>query len=316
MSTRRNLFGALLGALACIAFLAGCPENDDPEVSCAFDSQCDEDQVCVAQRCEFTCESEADCFGDEVCQMRDDGEGTESICVAPVQTGCDQESDPTQYCIDQLGDEEAFCFNNVCQLPGDDTTYYVAYVHDVTTDRCDDTTYDIPTDGSKLMHIALVDGDTGSYIAYGAAVEYYYGNDEVFYGDVMDVLDGTAPDYDSMCPLIESHDHSVQDSNFREDAVVAIGCGGEVFVRFYDSAGNGIPIESGDIIEVNEYGPFCSDQNNHTTQSGDDFYDVYVCPGPDVSQTQAEGIETDITTCLKLNAAPATGLTDHLVSLP
>ncbi len=315
MSMKRNLAGVMFGLLGAGLLLTGCPE---PGTTCAMDSDCGDNQICIPATgtCEFTCDSDTDCIGDERCLERpSDGAG---YCAIPaVGEGCSEQDDPTQYCIDQLGDDDAICMNDACIIPngGEDATFYVAYVHDVTTDRCDDMTYDIHTDGTKLMHVALLDS-SGAPIAYGAAVEWYYGNDDVWYGEVENVLDGTEPNYDQFCPLIEDNPHSNQQSNFREDALAAIGCGGEVFVRFYDDDGDAILIEDGHIIQVNAYGQVCSEQNTHTTQSGDDFYNVYICEGPNVSRTQAEGIETDLDTCIRLNSSPvAGGPTEHNVNL-
>lgn len=331
--TMKRVLAGVVGTVGAAVLLAGCPELDNGQTTCVRDTDCGAGQICITatNTCEFTCNSDADCIGDEECIPRpSDGALYCAVDSDEQPTGCDFEDDPTAFCQAQLGDDDAFCLNNTCVIPGEEEDeYYTVYVEDVTTARCGDTTFGWPTNGSKLMHVALQDAQ-GNYIAFGAAMEFYYGEggtEDPFFGHIPDVLDGTQPNYEGTCPVLEDQPREGggvrQGTNFHESAVVAIGCGGEVFIRFFDSAGAAIPIFDGDIIEVNEYGPFCSDvvaalpgNDGHTTQTGDDFYNVSVCPGANVSRTQAEGIFTDPATCIQLNSAPATGLTVHTVSLP
>ncbi len=287
---------------------------------CVEDEDCGSGMLCLADEgtCEFRCDTIDDCIGDEACVERDsDGAGYCLPGGGGGPQGCSSEPNPDGYCVEELEDSEAICQNNMCVIPNGGGTgdgYYVAYVHDVTTARCDDMTYETETDGSKLMHVALIDS-AGTYRAYGVAVEWYYGTNDVWFGEVEDVLNGMAPNYDAnMCPEPASQSGANGLTNFHEGAVVAIGCGGEVFVRFFDGS-QPIEIEDGDVIEVNEYGPECSAVNSHTTQTGDDFYDVYVCEGPAVSLDQAWFLETELDTCVRLNSSPATGRTSHTVSL-
>ena len=326
--TMKRVITGLVGTVGAAVLLAGCPELDpNGQTTCVRDTDCGAGQICITETntCEFTCTTEADCIGDEECVPRpSDGALYCRVPTSEQPTGCDFEDDPNGFCVAETGNPDAICLNNRCEVPGEEEPeFYVVYVEDVTVDRCSDSTFGHPTNGAKLMHVALQD-EQGNYIAYGAAVEWYYGTggaEDPFFGLVEDVLDGTAPNYEGICPVLEDQvraDGTVRTgTNFHESAVVAIGCGGEVFVRFFDSAGAAIPIFDGDIIEVNEYGPFCSDQlTNHTTQTGDDFYNVSVCPGPNVSRTQAEGITTDVATCIQLNSAPVTGLWEDRVNLP
>lgn len=302
--------------------LSGCPEPQ----TCAFDSDCDGTDICVSNSCIGTCQSDDDCILDEECLPRPTGTGDQMTCQLPSdntnqnQVECTENSDCDESIGEFCDEQTNTCVGGQNQTPAEQ--FFTVRVHDVTTDRCDDDTYGFITAGTKLMHVALLDSDGQTVLHYGTAVEVNYGVDddgfEVFFGVAETVIDGSAPDYLQHCPLVEDQWHernqTTIQTNFNEDYIVALGCDGDIFVRFFDGDNNPVEIEDHHIIEVNEYGPFCSEvfQNqqsgSHAPQTGDDFYNVYICD---------DGLTTqpiDINDCFILNGAPATGRTSHPVS--
>ena len=114
-----------------------------------------------------------------------------------------------------------------------------------------------PNPGSDIVFASLED-EAGTVLGY-ATLDYdgTTGDDNTF--NLGANIDGAAPSFTGTCP------------EFDETSVTALGCGGEIGVRFLDDSGTPIAIGSGMQIRVFEYGGQCS------TGSVDDEYEVSLC---------------------------------------
>ena len=269
-----------------------CMGDDDPGQDCVFDDDCAEGEVCYGgDVCVATCDGDGDCVaGEEFCAERDDSASDQQICYALAGPGdaCETHEDCQSHLI--CDDED-----NVCVDPDSQVFYHTVLIADVTAfeadpdaDRCADTTHGHDTAGAKVMAVILRNAETGAIEAYGDTVGFNRGTGSDF-GDPFNVIDGFAPDYENECPDFEEVTHqgtgnSFQ-SNFYADAVVAIGCDGELYVQFPVDADGGdfnpIVLDESYEIEVREFGPFCSadfeDMHGFDNQSSDDYYDVFLC---------------------------------------
>ncbi|RVU42562.1 hypothetical protein EA187_15335 [Lujinxingia sediminis] len=274
MDIKRNVAGLFFVAVGGLGLLAACGEIDSEE-SCTFDDDCTGGQVCDLTVCVDTCETNADCSGTDECVDRPGGaEG--KVCRAAEAPGDDcRDADfgdcpDGQVCNDVSGQ---------CVEPGEGPAeYYTVRINDVTDvegdDRCGDTTYGYATAGAKIMYVELKD-DSG-VIAYGEAVgdDITAGSDFI---NTFDVIDGSAPDLVDQCPADEAfvrldNDNEIT-TNFTDQTVVALGCGGSLYVQFRDENDNLIALDESHTINVGEFGPAC----NATAQTSADYYDVYIC---------------------------------------
>ncbi|WP_158542645.1 hypothetical protein [Lujinxingia litoralis] len=308
MNIQRNLAGLFFVAVGGFGLLSACGTTTSEE-SCTFDSDCTGGQVCDQTICVDTCETNADCAtGDECVARPGDAEGMVCRAASVPDDDC---NDPD---FGECPDEQVCSASTGQCVPIDEvpTEYYTVRINDVTDveapDRCDDTTYGYNTPGAKIMYVELRN-ESGNPIAYGEAVGDDIGAESEFF-DTFTVLDGLAPDLDGQCPLDETFNRNDAEgteitTNFTDSTVVALGCGGSVYVQFRDEeTGDLIVLDESHTIVVGEFGPTCND----TAQSAPDYYDVFLCTaaGSDVSSPES---------CdeVPLNADALTGVTSSNV---
>ncbi|TXD38053.1 hypothetical protein FRC98_03910 [Lujinxingia vulgaris] len=309
MDIKRNVAGLFFVAVGGLGLLAACGEIDNGEESCTFDDDCTGGQVCDLTICVDTCESTADCSTGEECVARPGGaEGM--VCRAAEEPG-DDCRDAGNECSDGLICDE---FTGDCVEPGQETPeYYTVRINDVTDveapDRCEDSTFGYNTAGAKIMYVQLQDS-TGAVIAYGTSVGADYAQGTDFIND-FDVIDGAAPNLVDQCPVDEAFvrgdDGTEFDTNFTDQTVVALGCGGSLYVQFLDGNDDPILLDESHTITVGEFGPACND----TAQTAADYYDVYICTDAGSNVSTPDNCDE-----VPLNAEAMTGVLGTQVSLP
>ena len=332
MNTLKRMTGLLLVGLCTALALTGCPDeafednDNDEEPECFNDEECAEDaEICYgedgeddfyeAQTCVETCESTEDCFEGDVCRDRDDIDSDETICLEPPAQCTDSDQCPTDWFCDGTEAEPGECIDSDAQ------TYNTVLIEDATREhgedgRCGDTTYGFETAGAKIFDVILFDEDADD--EYAVAADFHPG-DNANFGDAFTIFDGTAPDFEHMCPDPETFNDLDGDeitSTMHEDAVLALGCDGKLFLQFQDDDGNPIEIENHHSIDVYAYGQQCSDEfeaehDGHLTQSADDPYFVELC-----HDIAPNGPVDNVENCDRsLNTDPAFGMTIHDVDL-
>jgi hypothetical protein len=233
-----------------------------------------------------------------VCQLKE---------ATPPPEGCD--ADPGSC------PEGTFCANNVCidENATPPPTFYTVEIRDTTTNplSCADVTYGYNTPGAKPMYAYLLSAGE-DILAYGTAVGANLLG-ETDYDAAFEIFDGSAPDYNGECPETVANyprkdGGTVSNTNMTSDAVVALGCGGSLFLAFYDGATR-IPLRTGQQIVVGEYGPFCKADNMSDAQTRDDLYAVNVC-----TSTAESIFEND--TCTISLATGRTGVATVDVTIP
>lgn len=334
MNTLKRMTGLLLVGLCTALALTGCPDeafednDNDEEPECFNDEECAEDaEICYgedgesdfyeAQTCVETCESTEDCFEGEVCRDRDDIDSDETICLEPPAECTDSDQCPTGWICDGNEDDPGECVDT------DEPSYNTVLIEDATRehgeeDRCPDSTYGFDTSGAKIYDVILFDEDTGE--EYAVATDFHPGDDTNF-GDAFSIFDGTAPDFETSCPDMETFnrldDGEEYTSTFNEDSVLALGCDGKLFLQFQDEDGDLIELEDGQQLEVYSYGQQCSDEyqqehgGGYSPQSADDPYFVDLC-----YDIEPNGTVDDLDRCDRtLTVDPAFGITFHDVEL-
>lgn len=309
MDIKRNVAGLFFVAVGGLGLLAACGEIDSEE-SCTFDDDCTGGQVCDLTVCVDTCETNEDCSGTDECVARPGGaEGM--VCRAAEEPGDDCRDADFAGCADDLICDE---FTGQCVPPGEETpNYYTVRINDVTDveapDRCDDTTYGYGTAGAKVMYVQLRD-TTGAVIAYGTAVgdDIAAGSDFI---NTFDVIDGAAPNLVDQCPadeaFVRGDNGNDITTNFTDQTVVALGCGGSLYVQFEDENGDLILLDESHTITVGEFGPACND----TAQTEADYYDVYICTDAGSNVSTPDNCDE-----VPLNAEAMTGVLGTDVVLP
>ena len=250
MKNFNRMLGLIFVGLASTAMFVACA--DDGGESCLLDTDCAAEFVCESEICVQTCATVADCPSGDRCVPRP-SEGTENVC----------ETDPD--------------FNNTTGTNNNTTStnnntsppVYVVLITD-TTPAGDACTNENP--GSDIVYAAL-ESDAGAVLGY-AVLEYDGTTGDTNTFNLGANLDGTAPSFVGVCP------------EFSEDTVTALGCGGEIGVRFNDSTGTPIAIEAGMQVRVFEFGSQCP------TGSVDDEYEVFLC-----TDTNAVINNNDTTSC-------------------
>jgi len=243
MNSMKKIFAALLLAGAGFGLFVACgPVENNGAQSCTLDGDCPVGQACEAQVCVDTCETNADCSDGGECE---EGVNTSQLVCKGSGTNNGTNNGSNN------GSNNGTIANN-----GIPTVYYIALVQDTSSgdDACANN-----DPGSDISGVVL-ENDTGDAVGFGIPVWDDILADGNNFPDST-VLDGSPPDVGADgCP-----------SDFADDTVVALGCGGWVAVEFWDNAGQRVPIEDGQQIRVYEYGGVCS------TGSTDDTYDIFVC---------------------------------------
>ncbi len=236
MKNFNRLLGLIFVGLASTAMFVACA--DDGETTCLTDTDCPTDFVCESEICVQTCATVADCPVGDLCVPRPSG-GSENVCV----------EDPD---FNNSTNNNSNNTNNTNNTPD---PVYVVLITDVSSgDSC---TGDDP--GSDIVFAALETLE-GTVLGY-ASLEY----DGITGGDANTFsaglnLDGTAPSFTGTCP------------EFDETTVTALGCDGEIGVRFYDTTNTPVAIVAGEMqVRVFEFGSQCS------TGSTSDEFEISVC---------------------------------------
>jgi hypothetical protein len=302
MKTFRQLLGILLLVVASAGLVVAC--GDEAE-ECLDDNDCAAEDACNFEtgECAFKCSGDGDCLDDEVCTTRDDGEG---ICVFDDTGngggGCQSDDDcpadgelcdffsgecaqecasgdecPTGFaCFERDGEDGNVCAPDACDSNDDCTDNQFCNDDGLCEDEAQQYNFlrieDVSDPSSDAACVNPSDDDPGSDL-YGVLLEKDDGSQywaEVHYDGIVtdgnlktdtSRIDGTPPGLDAdECP----------DVGF-DDGVVALGCGGELIVGFWDSDNDDwVPLENLDSVTVFEYGPAC---NGHD----EDEWQVFVC---------------------------------------
>jgi hypothetical protein len=241
MKNFNRLLGLIFVGLASTAMFVACA--DETAQSCLLDTDCDPGLVCESDICVQTCATVADCPVGDRCVARPSG-GAENVC----------EVDPD---FNNSTNNNSTNTNNTNNTTT--PSVYVVLITDVSSgDSC---TGDDP--GSDIVFAALETLE-GTVLGYGS-LDY----DGITGGDANTFsaglnLDGSAPSFTGTCP------------EFDETSVTALGCGGEIGVRFYDDNNTPIPIVAGTMqVRVFEFGSQCS------TGSTSDEFEISVCTDTD-----------------------------------
>lgn len=212
---------------------------------------------------ETSCATDTDCASNEVC--------VNETCTATCTSAADCLEGEVCNTSGTVGICEAGNPTTNNDTNNNTTTadpVYVALIRDKTMGAgCNNN-----NPGSDIVYVALED-EIGTKLGY--AILDYDGiiEDDNTYSLGANI-DGLAPDFTGECP------------EFTDTKVTALGCGGEIGVRFLDDEGVPVAIESGMQIHVFEFGGNCS------TGSVDDEYDVILC-----SDTNAVVNNNDTTSC-------------------
>lgn len=293
MSMKRGLIGIALASFFGGTLIAACDGFDDG--ACITDSDCIVgEEVCLAStnQCTEICADDTECWGDDECRPRPGSASDIKVCLPPQSTGngggeeggCTEHSD-----CDEAAGEFCDTATNECRPPINEFEGYdLVLIEDRTEGaRCEDKTWGWETAGVKLTDVVLLDGND-QIVGFGEAVETEIG-DNSWYGHPEDILTGNAPNFEGRCPTLfedtpyEDGSKSLN-TNFNEDTVAALGCGGKVFIRFTDGSGNYIPFDDSNKIAVYTYGKECSEDVSPKPQSEDDPYDISVCTHTDINE--------------------------------
>ena len=272
---------------------------EDAGEGCNFDDDCLGDDICYdGDFCVKPCSDNDDCEFDEICDERDDSDSDDTnICFGPPHECTPEtqgedcpdgwicqadEEDETGDCIDPDDLDDYFTLQIV-----DETEDYGAHIDDDDVDdRCEDSTYGYQSAGAKIYDVILLDNGESSYGEYA----YHEFGDHTEFDDV-GIFDGEPKDFEATCPdseeldYAEGHDNhpGSLDTNFRPDAVVALGCGGQLFLHFTDEDGDHIPLTEDHQIEILSYGETCGEEyetvhdGTHKPQSQTDPYSANLC---------------------------------------
>lgn len=274
-----------------------CVEADEGE-DCTTDTDCDGDEICYSgDVCVEPCDSTDDCGEGEVCRERDDSDNDDStVCLGPPDECSANEDCPDGWVCDE---DESECVD-----PDTNQEFYTVLIEDITDDpdqgdpdRCDDTTFGYRTSGAVITAVTLLDASDQSEIAHASYADLdrgdYTGDAEEWLGFPDEIFDGEAPDHEAACPSYESRTelpHGDPDSNdvttnFHDDNVLPLGCGGQLFLQFFDEDDEMIELTEDHQIEVRTYGVFCSEEWGDAYW-GDDFSD---CEDPEPGTYCAQG---------------------------
>jgi hypothetical protein len=269
--------GLMFVAMGGAGLLAAC--GLEPSSTCAVDSDCIGVQVCHQSECVNQCATDNDCLVGEACLDRPGGL-TGKVCQ-PGNGGGGGNNEPE--CTTQEDCDEGFmCINDMCIPQSTGPTYYNIEIRDTSSGEiCSDVTYGYNTPGAKIMYVALLDAE-GNTLAWGEASGANLAGD-TDYEFAYEIIDGNAPNYSGECPELVSNyprksGGNVSATNFTDDAIVALGCGGSLFVSFKGPDNNRIALEAGDQLYIGEYGKdYCVLDGMSPPQSRDAEYAVYLC---------------------------------------
>lgn len=235
MKNFNRLLGLIFVGLASTAMFVACADEEGQ--SCLTDTDCDNGFVCESDICVETCATDTDCPIGEMCEPRL-GDGTENVCV----------TDPDYNNSTNNTTNNTTNNNN----NGGDIAQALFVIDKSSGDAC---TGSDPGSDIVFLRLETLGGDV---LGYGS-LEYdgITGGDDNTYSAGFN-LDGEAPTF-AECP------------EFDETSVTALGCGGEIGVRFYDASGTPIPLELGKHqVFVFEYGAICGGTSV-------DEYELSVC---------------------------------------
>lgn len=277
---KATVLAALPALMAACSFnLSGAP--------CSGDSDCADQAICADGFCAATCSSDSDCQDPErTCQpyVRSGSGETENVCLVddPSDVGVDETGpdgcSTDQACRDRLDDQQAVCGIGGTCIIRPDRQFAVLLVD--TTD-----VMPLPPDGAPGADIAAAfltppDGTHESADAWGNTLLYEP------IGDITQDshLDGSA--------LSFSEDDQCVNGPFDSTTTPLGGRGGRLLLRFVDTDGDRVAMESGHEIHIVEWGPNCG-----TAVAEGDQFEAYLCstrtdsldPDEDCRQRLGEG---------------------------
>lgn len=285
MKEFQKWLGILLVAIAASGLIVAC---GDDEESCIADEDCSTGSICnfATETCAVECTSNAGaCItGEEVCQKRSTDDRL--ICIATTTPGTNNgpgpgpgpgPTDECTYDTDCTGTD--VCVSGVC-MPKAQPAYKLVKVRDSSA-SC---TADGKDPGSDIFGISLTKGGN-EYFGKVISANILGSNNE--HDDPDSILDGTPPAFSGACP-----------EKFKGN-VVALGCGGDVVVKFSNAQGQQLDIDSGDSITVFEWGQQCTGGTpgdawtvilcNPATPQSEIEFDSGNCSGPNLGSGEAVG---------------------------
>jgi hypothetical protein len=296
----KHLFSALLVATLTggMFTLSGCPEETD----CTVDADCATGETCNTETstCEVGgCADDAACTtAGELCFGEDEAAGTLGECRAPAD--CSEAANPNEFCNAATAGQVCNLTSKMCEVPAPTDEYRYILIKDVSTGAaaCDSNPAAGGSDpGSDIMWAILNDGQ-GQEVGYGKSAKFEAGTsdgDANTYNKPETVLTGESPAIDAdLCPA------EVDNKRFRDDSVVALGCGGKLFVEFIGTDMMTTLVEDGFSVEVGEYAAFCNAAGGDPM--GSDRYDVYLC------RTEVGAMPTEADCATKLNTTSQGGI--------
>ena len=251
---------------------AGCRQDD----ACGEGEYCDLDLLECAAQCEDfdSCE-----IGEECAEVERGEDAPIMLCVE--RASCADAIDQDQFCEYELGVSGAACIDDICQAEAPEQLALAIQILDVSSDAaCMETRADgLGSPGADIIAVELLDAQ-GSIIGYANALAHLAGEGPNDFTSSVHI-DGTPQALDLQgCP------EAIDDTRFRQDTVLSLGCGGDLIVEFLDPSGTPILLEDGMKIAVSEYAPICDIEDGDV--EGQDRYGVFLCT-VDEGMTQVTG---------------------------
>ncbi len=318
-----------LGLATSLLFAAGCPEDEESCTTaddCLSGEICNADGSCEAPSGPTTCTDDTTCTADNTFCLPSADDATVNVCRTPTNCGEAPATERVAYCESTLQNfdpntQSASCnAANECVASDRLENVYIQILDGSTNaTSCGSTNDDNSMSpvtrasdaGSDIMWVRLKSAD-GSVLAWGQAVRRDAGETDPAGGTVgfgnLSALNGAEPELTAnQCPA--GGTPATNDALFGSETVIALGCGGSLFVKFDDGEGNDLLIEPGMMIEVAEYATAVCNGTAPNAPASNDVYSVYLCATP--MNTDADDIaDTD---CSIELAADVKGINESTV---
>lgn len=289
--------GSICTVAMTVASILACGGDPSLQEECVLDDDCSFG-VCDTETgfCVETCQSDSECPRGEICDVRPNAPGTtDKVCQADPNNNNNNNNNQCQDNEDCNAGEA--CVNGSCvpTTPQEEIYRYIM-IEDTSSgsNSCESRTANGLKDaGSDIFAVELLDSQ-GQVIGYGEAIDYKQGSGEVDTTD-FGIFDGNPRNVDQrQCPAA-----TPDNSSFRVDSVVSLGCGGYLLLSFKGANGRPVNLANGMEIFVGEYAPICN--KNGGSSTGSDRYTVNVCTDTESAANQ------DVRSCTRRLGMPIGG---------